>query len=82
MHEYYAAAAHVCRAEWLRQEHDQGSHSAVTRAYIFDNSGQDRVWLAEVTDGVELEFKGEWMPHWFKTALWDKFTADEDVIQK
>lgn len=52
------------------------------RAYIFDNSGQDRVWLAEVTDGVELEFKGEWMPYWFKTALWDKFTTDEDVVQE
>lgn len=52
------------------------------RAYIFDNSGQDRVWLAEVTDGVELEFKGEWMPHWFKAALWDKFAADEETIQE
>ncbi|SEJ72049.1 Predicted ABC-type ATPase, partial [Azotobacter beijerinckii] len=52
------------------------------RAYIFDNSGQDRIWLAEVTDGVELEFKGEWMPHWFKTALWDKFAADEEAIQE
>lgn len=47
------------------------------RAYIFDNSGQDRVWLAEVTDGVDLEFKGEWMPQWFKIALWDKSRADD-----
>lgn len=49
------------------------------RAYIFDNSGHERVWLAEVTDGVELEFKAEWIPHWFQTALWDKFEMDEDV---
>jgi len=52
------------------------------RAYIFDNSGQDRVWLAEVTDGVDLEFKGEWMPQWFKTALWDKSAADEEEMQR
>lgn len=51
------------------------------RAYIFDNSGSERVWLAEVTDGEEVEFKAEWMPHWFKTALWDKFAADEDAGQ-
>lgn len=49
------------------------------RAYIFDNSGHERVWLAEVTNGVELEFKAEWIPHWFKAALWDKFEMDEGL---
>jgi len=43
------------------------------RAYIFDNSGHGKVWLAEVTDGNELEMKSETMPLWFKSALWDKF---------
>lgn len=43
------------------------------RAYIFDNSVSDRVWVAEVTDGVEIEMKTDEMPAWFKTALWDKF---------
>ena len=47
------------------------------RAYIFDNSGHEKVWIAEVTDGVELELKTDEMPAWFKVALWDKF--DEDV---
>jgi len=50
--------------------------SAVThadRAYIFDNSGSDRLLIAEVTDGVEIEMKTDEMPAWFKTALWDKF---------
>ena len=30
-----------------------------TLAYIFDNSGkgQEHTWLAEVTDGMELEMK-------------------------
>jgi predicted ABC-type ATPase len=43
------------------------------RAYIFDNSGNGRVWLAEVTDGQELEMKTDYMTLWFKNALWDKF---------
>ena len=47
------------------------------RAYIFDNSGADRVWIAEVTDGTEIEMKTNEMPAWFKTALWDKFEAGE-----
>lgn len=44
------------------------------RAYIFDNSraGQEKTWLAEVTDGNDLEMKSEWMPAWFKKAVWDK----------
>jgi predicted ABC-type ATPase len=48
------------------------------RAYVFDNSGEDKVWLAEVTDGCELEMKTEMAPHWFKAALWDAF-EDEDA---
>ncbi len=43
------------------------------RAYIFDNSGHQAVWLAEITDGQILETKTDKIPHWFKTALWDKF---------
>lgn len=46
------------------------------RAYIFDNSGHEKVWIAEVTDGVELELKSDEMPAWFKAALWDKFGED------
>ncbi|MBF0192432.1 MAG: zeta toxin family protein [Magnetococcales bacterium] len=43
------------------------------RAYIFDNSGNERVWLAEVTAGKMLELKTNTMPIWFKSALWDCF---------
>lgn len=45
------------------------------RAYIFDNSGYERLLLAEVTNGKSLEMKSDWMPDWFKKALWDKFCA-------
>lgn len=46
------------------------------RAYLFDNSGADRVWIAEVAgsaDGPEIVVQTDEMPAWFKTALWDKF---------
>jgi predicted ABC-type ATPase len=49
------------------------------RAYVFDNSQNDKVWLAEVTDGCELEMKTNEAPHWFKAALWDFFEGDEPV---
>lgn len=44
------------------------------RAYIFDNSSRQHVWLAEVTDGKVLEMKSDSMPVWFKRAVWDKLT--------
>lgn len=48
------------------------------RAYVFDNSDIERVWVAEVIDGTELELKMDTVPYWFKTALLDKLT-DEDL---
>lgn len=48
------------------------------RAYIFDNSSHEKVWVAEVTNGEELEMKTDQMPAWFKAALWDKFAATEE----
>ncbi len=46
------------------------------RAYIFDNSGegQEKTWLAEVTDGRVLEMKTDRMPAWFKHAVWERIT--------
>ena len=45
------------------------------RAYIFDNSTYEKVWIAEVTEGIEMELKSDTVPYWFKAALWDKFSA-------
>jgi predicted ABC-type ATPase len=44
------------------------------RAYIFDNSGENRehTWIAEVTEGRELKMQIDWMPAWFKRAVWDR----------
>lgn len=48
------------------------------RAYIFDNSSAEKVWVAEITDNDILELKSDTMPNWFKTALWDKFAPEEE----
>ena len=44
------------------------------RAYLFDNSSQgaDRLWVAEITEGKELELKCDPMPLWFQKAVWEK----------
>jgi len=42
------------------------------RAYIFDNSGKQQVFVAEITDGHTLELKSEKIPHWFKQSVLDK----------
>lgn len=43
------------------------------RAYFFDNSGHEHIWLAEITDGKKLEIKTDAIPQWFKKAVWDEF---------
>ena len=48
------------------------------RAYIFDNSSHEKVWVAEIIGGDDLEMKTDTMPHWFKLALWDKFVPTEE----
>jgi predicted ABC-type ATPase len=46
--------------------------SASNRAYIFDNSGDRAVLLAEVTEGTQLEYRTEEIPDWFFEAYVDK----------
>ena len=43
------------------------------RAYIFDNSTHEHIWLAEITDGHLMEMKTDQVPAWFNKALGDKF---------
>jgi len=50
-----------------------GAVRATHRAYIFDNSAKEHVWLAEITNGHTLEMKTDIIPAWFKKSLWDKF---------
>lgn len=42
------------------------------RAYIFDNSGETKAWIAEITDGVDIELKTDLIPQWFISAVLNK----------
>ncbi len=46
------------------------------RAYVFDNSSDNKdkkhTWLAEITDGKELDLKSDQIPAWFKRFVLDK----------
>jgi predicted ABC-type ATPase len=42
------------------------------RAYIFDNSGPERFWLAEISEGQQLRFVSNTIPAWFQKAVLDK----------
>lgn len=43
-----------------------------SRAYIFDNSGETNLWIAEITDGTDIELKTDFVPQWFTRAILDK----------
>ena len=47
-------------------------HEAVkysSRAYIFDNSGTDRLWIAQINNGEEFTFKSDTIPEWVDKYL-------------
>lgn len=46
------------------------------RAYIFDNSIDKHIWLAEITNGSLMEIKTDRVPAWFKKALEYKFNIE------
>lgn len=50
-----------------------------SRAYVFDNSTHERTWVAEITDGDDMELQTDQMPHWFRAALWDQFAGTADA---
>ena len=50
---------------------------STNRAYIFDNSSHQHIWIAEITDGQTVELKTNMMPVWFKKALWDKLAKEK-----
>lgn len=45
------------------------------RAYFFDNSGTELVWLAEITDGQSGVRKSADLNEWFRAAVWDRLAA-------
>lgn len=45
---------------------------ATNRAYIFDNSEEKRVLVAEITDGVNISIETENVPNWFQKYILEK----------
>ena len=39
------------------------------RAFVFDNSGESPIWVAEVVHGREVTVKVKEMPRWFQSAV-------------
>jgi predicted ABC-type ATPase len=39
------------------------------RAYIFDNSGDDRAWIAEIENGKNIKYNSKTIPQWVGNAL-------------
>ena len=50
-----------------------------SRAYVFDNSNHARTWIADITDGDDIELQTDQMPNWFRSALWDQFAGAADA---
>ena len=42
------------------------------RAYIFDNSGNTMLWIAEISNGSQIELKTEAIPEWFVKSVLNK----------
>lgn len=42
------------------------------RAFIFDNSGEQRTWIAEITNGTHVELQVDEYPLWFEKYILDK----------
>jgi len=47
------------------------------RAYLFDNSTPEHIWLAEITEGHLLEMKTDLVPAWFMKALGNNFNIGQ-----
>ena len=48
------------------------------RAYIFDNTGASLTWIAEITDGRDVELKSDRMPAWFQHHVWNKVEKKDE----
>jgi predicted ABC-type ATPase len=66
-------APRYCRSLDLLMEAIRHSN----RSYVFDNSGDNKkhTWLAEITDGIELELKSDQIAAWFKQSVLDKIKS-------
>lgn len=45
------------------------------RAFVFDNSGKENIWLAEITSGESVEFHCNEIPDWFNRYFLEKLVV-------
>jgi predicted ABC-type ATPase len=70
-----AGGGHAVPEDKIRSRYDRSlanlraAVKCTDRAYIFDNSGQALVWMAEVTGGRDVALKHSKVPAWFEAAL-------------
>jgi len=48
-------------------------------AYLFDNSGRELLWLAEITRGKTLELRTDRLPTWFQKYVWEPLERQGDL---
>lgn len=44
------------------------------RAFIFDNSGDTKTWIAEITNGTDIELQVNEVPTWFRKYVFETLT--------
>jgi len=44
------------------------------RAFIFDNSGDTKTWIAEITNSTDIELQVNEVPTWFRKYVFEKLT--------
>ena len=42
------------------------------RAFIFDNSGENKLWIAEIIGGSEIKLRTKNIPTWFQKYILEK----------
>lgn len=73
-----ALGGHTVPTDKIRARYERslgflrGAIAASDRAFLFDNSGTETLWFAEITGGVEIEYKTDHVPRWFQTYVLDK----------
>jgi len=73
-----AEGGHDVPEEKIRSRYDRSlkllpeAIKRTSRAFLFDSSGEEPVYFAEVTDGQKIDFKCDEIPNWFK-PIWEQF---------
>jgi predicted ABC-type ATPase len=75
-----ANGGHFVPEDKIRERYDRSLAQLLNaikhtnRSYIFDNSydGSKETWIAEITDGAQIEIKSSSVPAWFKRSVLDK----------